>query len=378
MKITFISPTINLSGGVRVMVIYAQYLMRMGHSVRIVSPPLRSIPLKAKLKSLLNGHGWPSDPKPLRSHLEGSGVDHHTVERWRPIVDEDIADGDIVIATWWETAEWVNRLSASKGAKVYFIQHHEVFPNLPVQRCRATYRFPMHKIVVARWLKDVMREEYGDETVDVVPNSVDRAQFFGEVRGKQANPTVGFQYTYHPFKGLRAALAAIQVVRDRIPNLRLLSFGDTLPIGELPLPEGTEFMLSPPQDHLRNIYAGCDAWVLASRSEGFGLTSLEAMACRTPLVATRTGWAEEGVKTGWNGVLVDVDDVTGLAEGIEWVLSLSDGAWRELSSNAAATVASSSWEQSALLFEKALKHACIRARRGEIAGRCNLPAEGDT
>src|SRR5208282_5263036 len=49
----------------------------------------------------------------------------------------------------------------------------------------------------------------------------------------------------------------------------------------------------------------------ASRSEGFNLPAMEAMACRTPVVSTRTGWPAEAVKTGINGVLVDVEDQVG-------------------------------------------------------------------
>jgi len=90
------------------------------------------------------------------------------------------------------------------------------------------------------------------------------------------------------------------------------------------------------------------------------------MACRTPVVSTRTGWPEEAVKSGWNGVLVDVDDVTGLAKGIQWVLSQSDEGWRNLSANAHATASAGSWEESARMFEKALEHACRRASRGEL------------
>jgi glycosyltransferase involved in cell wall biosynthesis len=124
MRITFISPTVDMSGGVRVMVIHARQLMRMGHAVRIISPPPRVASPRQKLKSWLKGKGWPGDPLRPKSHLDGSGVDHQVLDRWRPVTDEDVPDGDIVIATWWETAEWVNALSPSKGAKVYFIQHH--------------------------------------------------------------------------------------------------------------------------------------------------------------------------------------------------------------------------------------------------------------
>ena len=69
---------------------------------------------------------------------------------------------------------------------------------------------PLHKIVVARWLKDVMRTQYGDNEVDLVPNSVDRSQFFSPTRGKQSTPTVGVLHSEAPSKGLDAALSALR------------------------------------------------------------------------------------------------------------------------------------------------------------------------
>ena len=206
MRITFISPPVGLGGGTRVVVIYAIQLMRRGHQVQIISPPPRMPTFRQQLKSWLNGDGWQHGLSALASHIDGSGVDHKILDRFRAINDGDVADGDVVIATWWETAEWVNKLSPTKGAKAYFIQHHEVFSYLPVDRCKATYRMPLHKIVVARWLKDVMRTQYGDNEVDLVPNSVDRSQFFSPTRGKQSTPTVGVLQSEAPSKGLDAAL----------------------------------------------------------------------------------------------------------------------------------------------------------------------------
>ena len=290
-------------------------------------------------------------------------------------MDVDVPDGDLVIATWWETAEWVNALSPNKGAKVYFIQHHEIFPYLPVDRCEATYRMPLHKIVVARWLQQVMSTRYGDETVDLVPNSVDKTQFFAADRGKQSNPTVGVLYSTTPSKGFDLALSAFQIAREKFPSVRILSFGSQQPDNQLALPKGAEYLFCPPQDQIRDVYSRCDLWITASRSEGFNLPAMEAMACRTPVVSTRTGWPAEAVKTGINGVLVDVEDQVGLAKGIQWVLSQNDRDWRSLSANAYATVASSSWKESADMFERALKKACRRAQRGERLGRSALLSE---
>lgn len=342
--------------------------MRKGHVVRIVSPPPPMIPFHRKLKSLLKGRGWPANPSIPASHLDGRGLDHHILDCWRPVNNDDVPDADIIIATWWETAEWVHSLSPSKGAKVYFIQGHEVFPYLPVSRCHATYRLPMHKIVVSRWLKEVMHAQYDDHVVDLVPNSVDRNQFFSTVRDKQLVPTIGFLYSVVSIKGVDIAFSAIKAVRERIHNLRLICFGFHRPGAVSLLPEGTEFFFAPPQEQIRNLYSQCDVWITASRTEGFNLPAMEAMACRTPVVSTRTGWPDGAIETGINGVLVDVDDVAGLARGVDWVLSLSNKEWRRVSQSAYETACSSSWKASIDQFERALLHASERAKKGEIAG----------
>jgi len=379
MRITFITPTMGLGGGPRVIVIYAQALVRMGHTVRIISQPPKQTSERKKVASLITNPRR-FDQQPLKSHLDGSGLDHFMIDRWRPITNDDVPDADIVIATWWETAEWVNAFGPNKGAKVYFIQHHEVFPYLPIERCEATYRMPLHKIVVARWLQQVMATRYNDRIVDIVTNSVDKSQFFAADRRKQITPTVGVLYTATPWKGLDVSLSALQLLRKTFPSLQIISFGNQQPSKKMPLPLDATFFYSPPQDKIRDIYAECDVWITASRSEGFNLPAMEAMACRTPVVSTRTGWPEEAIKPYVNGVLVDIDDRVGLAKGIHWVLSQSDDDWRSLSLNAYATVATSSWQASAEMFERALKHACRRSARGEISGKCTayFPNGNDT
>lgn len=367
-RITFILPTANMGGGTKVVGIYAQELMKRGHDVCLVSLPPPRLAFKEKLRSVLRGGGWPPWRSRSPSHLDKLELNHRIIDVTRPITDDDVPDADIVIATWWETAEWVNDLSWEKGAKVYFIQGHEVFPYLPVERSRATYRMPMHKVVVARWLKQVMVDEYGDGAVDVVPNSVDHSQFFAPARGKQSVPTVGFLYSGAAMKGIDVVLVVLKAVRERFPDLKMVSFGSELPHTPQALPEGAEFTFRPPQDQIRDIYSRCDVWVTASRSEGFNLPAMEAMACRTPVVSTRTGWPEEAVKSGVNGMLVDIDDVEALVHGIEYVLSQSDESWLALSSNAFATVRDSSWAASASMFEDALLNARNRAALGEIGG----------
>jgi glycosyltransferase involved in cell wall biosynthesis len=367
MRINFILPTIGMSGGIRVVAIYAMELARRGHSVKLILQPPNRVPFKSNLSSLLRGGGWSRQPKLTASYFESSGLDYTILETPRPVIDSDVPDADVIVATWWETAEWVRSLHPAKGARVYFVQGHEVF-SYERHRCESTYRMPFHKIVVAPWLKDVMLSQYGDRTVDVVPNSVDKRQFFAQPRGKQPLPTVGLLYATSGYKGLDISLAALKEVRKQFTSLQIVSFGAEPVLASLPLPNGSQYSQLPPQDRIRDLYARCDVWLTASRTEGFNLPAMEAMACRTPVVATRTGWPEGAVRSGWNGVLVDVDDLAGVVNGTTWVLSQSEAKWKELSDNAYSTVATSSWSASASLFEDALNHARIRAARGEIDG----------
>ena len=363
MKITFLLPTVSLAGGIKVAALYAAALARNRHQVVLVSPPTREIPLRRKIKSLLLGKGWPKTPRVPPSHLDGLGLDHRTLNTWRPIVDSDVPDADVVIATWWETAEWAAQLSPQKGAEVYFIQGYEVFPYLPRERVLATYRLPMQKIVIANWLKDLMNGTFADSNVALVPNSVDRAQFHAPPRGKQTRPTIGFLYGESSLKGVDLTLQVIQRLAGKFPQLRVIAFGSSPPFHFPHWNAAIEFQQSPPQDTLRHIYAQCDVWITASRSEGFNLPAMEAMACRTPVVATRTGWPEEAIVQHGNGVLADVGDVDGLTAGVEWALTLTDPAWRTVSAAAFDTVSHCSWERSAQQFEQVLLSQCQAAAR---------------
>ena len=244
MKVVFVLPIASMAGGIRVVATYAKALSDVGHDVTLVSLPLPPIPLRRKVKSFITGKGWPINKK-IPSHLDGLGLDHRVIEKYRPILDSDVPDADVVIATWWETAEWVNSLSRSKGVKVYFVQAHEIFPFCPIDRVMATYKMPLHKITISKWLVDVMRVEYGDSDVSLVLNGVDHRQFFSAPRGKQHRPTIGFLYHEAPLKGFDVALQIVSLLEKTFPTLRVITFGSSPPGDSFKLPASLEFYLAP-------------------------------------------------------------------------------------------------------------------------------------
>ncbi|MEW6250727.1 MAG: glycosyltransferase family 4 protein [Planctomycetota bacterium] len=366
MRITFVLPHADLSGGIRVAAIYAQRLQQRGHEVQAISSAKRAPPLGFKIRSWLGGRGWPRI-RPEPSHFDGLDVPHRVLARWRPITADDVPDADVVIATWWETAEWVMALPPRKGAKVYFLQHFEAWDPATMPRVEATWRLPLQKLAVSRWLADLARDRFDDAFARVVPNGVDTAQFQAPPRGKQPVPTVGFMYSTVAFKGCDLSLAAIHAARRTVPDLRVVAFGSEGPAPGLPLPTGTLFRRLPAQSELCNIYAACDAWLFGSRSEGFGLPILEAMACRTPVLGTPTGAAPELLADG-AGVLVPEADAAGLAAAIERVSRMPEAEWRAMSERAYNRARRHTWTAATDAFEAGLWFALERCRRGEIAG----------
>lgn len=365
MKITFVLPFAGLAGGIRVVAIYAERLKKRGHDVFVVSLPEDPISPLEQIKSLIKGRGLISNKE--ASHFDGLDVPHRVLERWRPITDADVPDADVIVATWWETAEWVANMSEAKGAKAYFIQHHEVFDSQPKERVEATWSLPLHKITISKWLIDLGRERYGDSNLSFVPNSVDTDQFHAPPRGKQPVPTVGMLYAPIGWKGCEVSLKAFSLAAEKIPNLRLVAFGAFEPSADLPLPEGTKYIRYPEQNSIKDIYASCDVWLCGSWSEGFHLPPLEAMACRCPVVSTHVGGPLDIVKEGVNGYLVPLGDSTALANQLVHVLTLPDAEWQAMSDAAYATATQYTWDDATELFEGALHTAIDRRQRGDFS-----------
>lgn len=356
MRITFVCPTFDMGGGQRVIALYADQLEARGHDVVVVAPPARRPSLREVLRSIRKRREfkWKSTKAP--SHFDGLAHLTKVLDRYRPVCEHDVPDADVVIATWWETAEWVAELPDKKGSKVYFIQGHEVFPYLPIDRVEATLRNDFHKITISQRMVDILRELYGDPDATLVPNGVDVRQFRTLPRSKNPTPTVGFVYSQGPVKGAEVALKAYAIAAERVPGLRLVAFGARRPPAEVVLSSRMEFTQLPPQRLIPRIYGRCDAWLFPSRNEGFGLPILEAMACRTPVVGTPTGAAPELIGQG-GGVLVPMDDPEAMAEAIVKVVGLGESEWRALSDRALDTARRNSWDSSIDLFEDALEAA---------------------
>lgn len=340
MKITFICPFFGVNGGHRVVATYARHLQVRGHEVTIVSKAAQPPSFRAKLKGKL---GWTrlktKTSMPLPAELQDR---HIVIARPGPPTENDIPDADIIIATFFNTAEWIAALPASKGRKFYLLQDYEVFPYLPVDRVIATYRLPLKKIAVSSYIRDKIAKNHAITGIDVIPNAVDLTQFNVPSRTRNTSLTVGFLYTATPRKNVRLAIDAITLAKTRLPDLQVKVFGSHPPKDTLSLPAWVDYHQAPPQDDIPGIYAACDAWLFTSEKEGFGLPILEAMACRTPVLATRAGAAPDLID-GTNGKLLPASAQAFVDEILQFA-QISDAEWQACSDAAYRTATSYTWE----------------------------------
>ncbi|SLN53428.1 D-inositol 3-phosphate glycosyltransferase [Falsiruegeria litorea R37] len=361
MRITFLSPRSNLSGGLRVIAIHAQMLQDRGHEVSIVVPAKRQVGAKTQAKtwakSLIRGR------LPDREPDEGGHFDQITV----PIVEagrddflfthDDIPDGDALIATWWETAFSAAAMPPSKGRPYYLIQHHEVHDFLPWQISRSTYYLPLKHFVVSNWLGQVMASEYGQNDAVLVPNGVDLSHFSAPPRDKQDHPTVGLLYSTNAIKGTGTLLQAIEQIRAALPDLRVRAFGAEPMSDDLPLPPGSDYLCRPEQAQIPALYAGCDLFLCGSTSEGYFLPLLEAMACGCPLVSTDVGAAQDLITPGVNGAIVDVGDAAAIADHALRILKAPNADWQAMSQVSRDVAAAHTWAHACDRLETALREA---------------------
>jgi glycosyltransferase involved in cell wall biosynthesis len=351
MKITIVMSVADMSGGARVIGLYADRLRRRGHDVQIVSAGPPPVDLRTRLRALIRERRWIPVVRRFPSHIDHLDVPHRVLERHRGVRDSDVPDADVVVATFWTTAEPVARLSPSKGAKAYYMQDYGA-PGMELEDLIPTWKLPMHIITLAEWLRDLIEEHDGRKPISLVRCSVETDYFHAEPRGKQPTPTVGFLYRESEIKGYDIVLEAFRLARLEVPHLRLLTYGPLVP--QQRLPEGMEFRHHPATEDLRHIYAACDAWLFASRREGFGLPPLEAMACRTPVIGTPAGIVPELIRKHDGGVIVAPEDPVDMARAIVRFARMPESEWKVFSDRAHASVAGYSLDDAVDLFEAAL------------------------
>lgn len=342
---TFVVPFVNLTGGIRMVLECANALHDAGHHVTVVYPawPYRFHFSRRRQIDELR--------RQLRSPVRVSWLDLRCPLLRVPVVrSRFLPPADVVVATSWPTAHDVARLRPTRGTKVHLVMHHEGGTG-PEARIRAVYRLPLHRITISPLVQESLQREFGCAVPDVVPCGVNTEVFYPE--GQAAEGTVLMLYHPEPRKGAADGWAALSLLRERMPRLKVRMCGTVAPDRR---PDWIPFSLQPSDAELRRLYSTSAAFLYPSRYEGFSLPPLESMACGCPPVTTRVGAVAEYATDRRNALVVEPGDVRGMAGRLQELLE--DRALRgRLAIEGRRTAQRYSAGRTAALLEAALRRA---------------------
>jgi len=204
------------------------------------------------------------------------------------------------------------------------------------------------------------------EKIRVIYNGTDTKRFKPAwVERMTDRPVVVFVGRIEVFKDIVSLITAMRDVRDEIPNVECLIYGEATDleysrecmkaVTDLDLEGVVRFMgkTSEPE----KAYNMGDIVVMSSITEAFPFAAIEAMACGKPVVATDVGGTREAVEGC--GILVRSGNTAGLARAI--VKLLQDEPLRLRLGDAALKKATEKFELSAsanqyrLLYEELLR-----------------------
>ncbi|HEX7049649.1 MAG TPA: glycosyltransferase [Longimicrobiales bacterium] len=166
---------------------------------------------------------------------------------------------------------------------------------------------------------------------EVIPNGIDARVFRAGTRGglraelglPETTILVGAVGNIRASKDYPTLLRAAAALRRRSAAYRVVIVGDTRDAGydgllalrsSLGLDQTVIFTGF--REDVHGIMGDFDIYVISSSAEGFSLSTIQAMACGVPVVATRCGGPEEIIEDGVTGVLVPTGAPEALADAV--------------------------------------------------------------
>lgn len=167
-------------------------------------------------------------------------------------------------------------------------------------------------------------------SIDNSPMAIDNSKLY-TLHSKLNCFTLGVVSRLEKIKGMDLVVPAFAEVLKQHPDTRLIVVGDgslrstmEQQAVELGCAEHITWAGRQPQEELNKWYSQMDIVLMPSRSEGFGLTAIEAMSNGCVMVASNVGGLPEVVRNGVCGLLHNSEDITDMANKIVSLISNED------------------------------------------------------
>lgn len=202
--------------------------------------------------------------------------------------------------------------------------------------------------------QSAIAQGYRADKVHYVLNSLDMSHWDDAVDGSaireefgitSSTPLLVIASRLFVWKGHTELLKALAIVREQVPDIKLLIVGEDDPrahpghvryslqlkalVEELRLTDNVTF--TGLRKDMARVLAACDVYAMPTFEEPCAVIFLEAMAMRKPIVALDSGGTSQEVDQGAGGLLSQPDDIESLAANI--VTLVRDAAMRQRMGN---------------------------------------------
>jgi len=339
------------SGGLKIIYEYANRLSTKGWRVNVIHPKILCLTRRSFFKYIRFYCAY-FYGLVFKLYLPASWfkIGPDVRMKWVPDLHEKfIPAADYIVACPVESASFVNSYPASKGNKYYLIQHFEDW-TMKKEDIETTWKFPMKKIVVSKWLLSRLKS-IGENAVHI-PNGLDNT-FFKNKKPINERPlkSISFISHYLEIKGTTYALAASRILHEKYPNFIIKTFSAYKKPDHCP--SFVEYYYNPSQELLRDIYNSSAIYIAPSLSEGWDLPLCEAMLCGCVCVATDIDGHREYIEDGINGFYCAPASAESIVEKVEYIINNPDSV-KKVSERTSQTLNKFDWDSRVGLFERAI------------------------
>ena len=339
----FPHPAVGPTGGYKVVYEYANRLAADGYQVGIVY----SGSIYWNRKSLF--HKMTCCIRYIQKQLQGYScrswftLDERIDEHFTFSLNQrHVPKADIYVATSPYTAYYLNEYDHS-SKKFYFIQGYENWGEGLKAILHDTYHYPFQKVVIARWLKEMLKKQFQEESI-WIPNGFDFSKFRKTIAVEKKNPfMVSMLYHQMELKDCAIGFRAFEIVKERFGNLRVSLFG----VHDKPkdLPDWYDYYKRPSDELHNRLNNEAAIFIGTSKTEGWGLTVGEAMMCGQAVCCTDNAGYQEMAIDGETALVSPVGDSEAMANNIIRLIEDEELRYR-IANNGYQFIQRFTWEES--------------------------------
>ncbi len=241
---------------------------------------------------------------------------------------------NLIHAHWWIPSGIIGALVSKikniplvltfHGTDFQLLKSHIRVKNIATAVIKRAYQVTVVSSFIKKELEEMIKFTE-DKEIQVIPMPVNIGKKQNNLKKHKKGMKIATLCRLTEQKGINYLLEACNILKEKGITHEILILGDGPERKNLEkLAENLgleiEFKGAIPHNEVSSFLEDCDLFVLPAIGEGFGISLVEAMNCKKPVIGTNSGGIPDIIKEGETGLLVPERDPKALADAIEKLL----------------------------------------------------------